>query len=475
MNTLRPPGLAHKAASVPPLRGFGELQRPLATLLPLLFCMALAAGLALRVLGAQPEPQDLMNMLGSLCWLLGYALAAPLQRMLLRLDQHRQRQTGYLAARLQLLSYTVLCSIALNMALLPVHFGYDQSQALFTIETLNVKPFPFRSAYFLLILQFLAGPACLLLSTGLLRVLRLRLPAYPATLLWLAAGSLLVLIPAALQTISAWPFSLGQLSSWNLEFMFANKELASPYLQELLRPILLRIGLVWLTALLLLWISLYPAGRPWQRIRPLWLACCGALLVAGLRTLALTLRWTQDVLPLTPDGWWTILLTGTHTAWLIWLICCLTEQPGRIAHSFRRDAAWLLLLPAGLLGLTVPSLQADEAGRLTMFAGLLLLLPILLLGFLLPLQFMRLPSGILRLTALLALLVLLLLPLPMQSSVVIMLGYMKDGFSLPLPAAEQLRVWFCLLAIVVMAWPGLLSALLALLRRKPTATATQTP
>lgn len=475
MDGLRPPGLNHKSVSVSPLRGFGELQRPLATLLPVLFCLALAAGLALRILADQPEPIDLMHMLGILNWLLGYTLATPLQRILLRLDRHRQLPAGHLAPRLQLLLYTVLCSIALNMVLLPVHFGFDQAQTLFTIETLNVPSLPFRSGYFLLLLHMLAGPACLMLSTGLLRVLRLRLPAQLAVLLWLASGSLLVLIPAALHTVSSMPLSLGQLSNWVLEFMFANKQLTSPYLLELLRPVFLRIGLIWLAALLLLWLSLLPAGRPWQRIRPLWLACCGALLVAGLRTLALTLRWTHDVLPLTPDGWWTILLTGTHAAWLIWLICCLTEQPQRLAHSFRRDIVWLLLLPAGLLALTMPSLQADEASRLTMLAGLLLLLPALLLGFLLPFQLMLLQGAIPRLLALLVLLMLLWLPLPVQSSVVTMLGYMKAGFSLPLPATEQLRIWLCLLAIVIVAWPGLLSTLLELLQRKPSGAAARTP
>ena len=467
MDGIRPPGLEHRAARIPPLRGYGELLRPLSGLLPALLALSLSAGLLLRLLAVQPQPADMMNLLGCVCWLLGFALASPLQHMLLRLERHRLDPVRRLATRAKLLLATFLAACALTLAMLPVHFCFDQTQELFLVQTLNPHPLSFRSAYFLLLLHVLAGPACLLLSTGLLRLLRQRLPAHPAALLWLATGSALVLAPAALHSLWDFPMSLGQLSSWVLEFMFANKQLTSPYIQELINPVLLRIGLIWLLALTCVWLSLLAPARAWQRIRPLWLACCGGLLAAGLRTLALTLRWTHDVLPLTPDGWWTILLTGTYTAWLLWLLCCLTGDSQRLGHSLRRDGVWLLLLPGGLLALTIPCLQTDEASRLTMLGGLLLLLPVLLLGFLLPLQIMRLPAGAQRLLALLPLFWLLLLPMPEQSMAVSMLAYMKEGFILPRPEAEQLRIWLCLLALVLVAWPGLLHGLLSRPRLRP--------
>ncbi|MEZ5337277.1 MAG: hypothetical protein R3F46_03350 [bacterium] len=472
MDGLRPPGLDHVVTRVPPLRGYAALLNPLAAVLPVLFGLALLAGLGQRALATQPAPGGMMDLLGMLCWLLGLCLAEPLQRMLLRLDLHRRNPVRRLATRARLLGVALLACLALSCALLPVHFAYDQFSELFVIQTLNRPPLAFRGLHHLLLMHLLAAPAYIMASAGLLRLLRSLLPARLAMLVWLSLGSLACMLPAALDNPGQLPLSLGQLSSWLLEFMYTNRELASPYIEELQRPLLVRLAAVWLLAIALGWLSLLAPARAWQRVRPLWLAMAAGITVSGLRMLALNLRWTREVLPLSPADWWLVLLSGCCTAWLVWLLLALSTDQRRLRHSFRRDAAWLVLLPVLLLAMTIPALQADDAGRLRILAGWLLLLPALLLGFVLPLQAGSAQRGSLRTLLLGILATLLLLPLPQQSLLLAMLDALRPGFGLPLPAAEQLRVWACLLLLLLLCWPGLLATILGQLRRSRDGNAT---
>ncbi|MCB1217752.1 hypothetical protein KDL44_10180 [bacterium] len=471
MDGLRPPGLDHVVTRVPPLRGYAALLRPLAALLPVLFGLALLGGLGQRLLASRSEPAGMMDLLGMLCWLLGLSLAEPLQHMLLRLDLHRRSPVRRLATRARLLAAALLASLALSCALLPVHFAYDQLQELFVIQTLNRPPLSFLGMHYLLFVHMLAAPAFILASSALLRLLRMLLPARLAMLGWLSAGTFACMVPAALDSTGQWPLSLGQFSSWLLEFMYTNRELASPYFEELQRPLLLRLAAVWCVAIALCWLSLLAAARPWRRVRPLWLAAAAGIVVGGLRMLALNLRWTQAVLPLSAADWWLVLLLGCCSAWLVWLLLVLTGDPERLRHSFRRDSAWLMLLPAALLAMTIPALQAGDAGRLRILSGLLLLLPVLLLGFVLPLQAgsARRDSARIILTGILA--TLMLLPLPQYGPLLAMLEALRPGFSLPWPDGEQLRVWACLLLLLLLSWPGLLATILGQLRRSRTGNA----
>ena len=465
MEGLRPPGLDHQVTNVPPLRGFGELARPLAAVLPPPALLALASGLSLRSLSTEPDPAGLMSVLGMLCWLLGLLPAGPVQHVLQRLDRHRRNPVRQLATRGWLLLALTVAAGAVSLAMLPVHFAYDQSQDLFSIQTLNVDPVTFRSGYFMLLLHIAAAPAYLLVSTGLLRLLRLLLPASGAHVLWLLAGSLLCVVPAALDQPGAWPFSLGQYSSWMLEFMYANKQLASPYIQELVRPVVLRLAMVWGIGLGLCWLSFLPIGRALPVVRPLWLAACTGIIAGGARIVALSLRWTDEVLPLSPADWTSVLLYGTLATWIAWLACLLSMPRSRVLHSLRRDSAWLLLLPAALLAMTASCLQAGDASQLRMASAAILLLPLLLLGLVLPLQASRLGHPAWRLLCLLLCTGMLLLPAPRMSPIAQLLLSMQPGFQLDRPGTEQLRVWACLVLLLLISWPGLLQSVMGRYRQ----------
>ena len=119
MEGLRPPGLDHQVTNVPPLRGFGELARPLAAVLPLLALLALASGLSLRSLSTEPDPAGLMSVLGMLCWLLGLLPAGPVQHVLQRLDRHRRNPVRQLATRGWLLLALTVAAGAVSLAMLP--------------------------------------------------------------------------------------------------------------------------------------------------------------------------------------------------------------------------------------------------------------------------------------------------------------------------------------------------------------------
>lgn len=372
MQTLRPPVLSQAASSQAVLPGITVWHNAVWRCWAALTALSLAAGFAWRFTGNAPPVGVALDAAGlalavSAVWLV------PAWENLLQVARPFQRWSWRSLNLLpDLMLQAIVAALVLACAPLGLLLAYRAGDAVARVETAENIVFRVPLSAAVLATLLLMGISFVLLSLGLLTLLRGLAKPGLGLLLWL--GTLLAL-HASLFQVQLWAgqkYTLGQFLSWLMELL--TRTVIDPshsfYLTELLSHVLGFPFVAMVIALAVLMLSSSFARQPAPVLQPALIPVT-AVLAAALCVAFQASAWTRDATRRYPGDWNDVLAVGLLVLLLgHWLLAWEKRQCADW-RSLGSELLWAWWTMGACAACTLPYIYSGQGDQLEVLRGLL--------------------------------------------------------------------------------------------------------